>query len=72
MLHQKTKGTIMSHRPKAKLSYSIQPEELQDILNKYTQEQKTNSRGIPRKKEKKKKYCLAGTIISIPRSLYQG
>jgi hypothetical protein len=42
------------HRPKAKLPYGIQPEELQDILDKYTQEQKTYSREITRKVKRKK------------------
>jgi hypothetical protein len=41
------------HRPKPKLPYGIQPEELQDILNKYTQEQKTYSREITRKRKRK-------------------
>jgi hypothetical protein len=45
------------HRPKAKLPYGIQPEELQDILNKFTQEQKTYSREITRKR-KRTKYIL--------------
>jgi hypothetical protein len=49
MLDQKEEQTC--HRPKNKLSYGIQPEELQDILNKYTQEQKTYSREITRKRK---------------------
>jgi hypothetical protein len=36
--HKKKEQTC--HRPKAKLSYGIQPEELQDILNKFTEEKK--------------------------------
>jgi pantothenate kinase-related protein Tda10 len=70
MLDQKKKDK--HHRPKAKLSYGIQPEELQEILNKYAQEQKTYSREITRKSKRKNIYCLALAIMSIPRSLYHG
>jgi hypothetical protein len=66
MLDQKEEQTC--HRPKAKLPYGIQREELQDILNKYTQEQKKYSREITRKRKRKKIYCLNRAVMSIPRS----
>jgi hypothetical protein len=55
MLDQKKKKKEQTcKRPKAKLPYGIQPEELQDILNKYTEEQKTYSREITRKRKRNK------------------
>jgi hypothetical protein len=47
MLDQKIKKEQTCYRTKAKLPYGIQPEELQDILNKFTQKHKTYSREIP-------------------------
>jgi hypothetical protein len=52
MLDQKKKKGQTCHRPKTILSNGIQPEELQDILNKFTQEQKTYSREITRNEKK--------------------
>jgi pantothenate kinase-related protein Tda10 len=50
----KKKKEQTCHRLQAKLSYGTQPEDLQDILNKYTQEQKAYSREITRKRKRKK------------------
>jgi hypothetical protein len=73
MLDQKKKEQTC-HRPKAKLPCGIQPEELQDILNKYIQEQKMYSCEITRKEKEKEKniYFLAVAIMSIPRTFYHG
>jgi hypothetical protein len=55
---KKKKREQTCHRSEAKLPYGIQPEELKDILNKFTQEQKTYSREITKKTENKKRYIL--------------
>jgi hypothetical protein len=54
LIKKKNKKEQTCHRPKAKLPYGIQPEELQDILNKYSQEQKMYSCEITRKGKEKK------------------
>jgi hypothetical protein len=57
MLDQKKKEQTC-HRPKAKFPYGIQPEELQDILNKIHSRTENVFTWDNKKKEKKKYIAL--------------